>query len=97
MQAVLPGVTVEADSGSPDGNGNLSLFFDTSGPGSPQQGLTSAITYNVDSKGRFPLTANSNTVGIAYVVIPIEPGNTTAGRVVVLTTNSNSTINDWEP
>jgi hypothetical protein len=97
LQAVLPGVTVEADSGSPDGNGNRSLFFDTSGPGGPQQGgLTSAITYNVNSKGRSPLTANSNAIGIAYVVIPIEPGNTTAGRVVVLTSNSNPTINDWE-
>lgn len=96
LQAVLPGVTVEADSGTADGNGNLSLFFDTSGPGGPQQGLTSAITYNVDSKGRFPLTANSNTFGIAYVVVPVVPGNTTAGKVVVLTTNSNPTINDWE-
>jgi hypothetical protein len=52
LQAVLSGVTVEADSGSADGKGNLSLFFDTSGPGGPQQGLTSAITYNVDSKGQ---------------------------------------------
>ena len=97
LQAVPPGVTVEADSGSPDGNGNRSLFFDTSGPGGPQQGgLTSAITYNVNSKGRSPLTANSNAIGIAYVVIPIEPGNTTASRVVVLTSNGNPTINDWE-
>ena len=96
MQAVLPGVTVEADSGCPDGNGNRSLFFDTSGPGGPQQGLTSAITYNVDSKGRVPLTANSNIIGIAYVVVPIGPGGTTPGKVVVLATNGNPTINDWE-
>ena len=91
-------MTVEADSGSPDGNGNRSFFFDTSGPGGPKQGgLTSATTYDVNIKGRSPLTAHSNAIGIAYVVIPIEPGNTTAGRVVVLTTNSNPTINDWEP
>jgi hypothetical protein len=96
LQAVLPTVTVEADSGTADGNGNLSLFFDTSGPGGPQQGLTSAITYNVDSKGRSPLTANGNTVGIAYVVNATGSGTTVGGKVVVLTTDANPTINDWE-
>jgi hypothetical protein len=97
LQAVLPSVTVEADSATPDGNGNLSLFFDTSGPGGPQQGLTSAITYAVDSKGRSPLTTNGNTVGIMYVVIATGSGNAgSVGKVVVLTTNANPTINDWE-
>jgi len=97
LQAVLPGVTVEADSGNADGNGNLSLFFDTSGgPGGPQQGLNSAITYSVDSKGRSPLTANGNTVGIAYVVVANIPGNGPIGKVLVLTTDANPTINDWE-
>ena len=96
LQAVLSGVTVEADSGSADGNGSLSLFFDTSGPGRPAATPPSAITYNVDSKCRFPFTANSNTIAIAYVVVPVGPGNTTAGKVVVLTTHSNPTINDWE-
>ena len=96
LQAVQPGVTVEADSGNADGNGNLSLFFDTSGPGGPQQGLTSAITYSIDSKGRSPLTANGSTVGIAYVVIAGGTGNAAVGKVVVLTTDANPTINDWE-
>ena len=96
LQAVLPAVTVEADSGNADGNGNLALTFDTSGPGGPQQGLTSAITYNIDSNGRSTLTANGNTVGIAYVVIAIGNGNTSTGKVVVLTTDANPTINDWE-
>jgi hypothetical protein len=96
LQAVLPSVTVEADSANADGNGNLSLFFDTSGPGGPQQGLTSTITYTVDSKGRSPLTANGNTVGIAYVVVANVSGNGPTGTVLVLTTDANPTINDWE-
>jgi hypothetical protein len=97
LQAVLPGVTVEADSANADGNGNLALFFDTSGPGGPQQGLSSTITYTIDSKGRSALTANGNTVGIAYVVIATGTGNTAVvGKVAVLTTNANPTINDWE-
>jgi hypothetical protein len=97
LQAVLPSVTVEADSGNADGNGNLALLFDTSGPGGPQQGLTSAITYAVDSKGRAPLITNGNTVGIMYVVVATGTGaQGTVGKVVVLTTNANPTINDWE-
>ena len=96
LQAVLPSVTVEADSGNADGNGNLSLFFDTSGPGGPQQGLNSAITYAIDNKGRSPLIANGNTVGIAYVVTATGGANPTGGKVLVLTTNANPTINDWE-
>jgi hypothetical protein len=96
LQAVLPSVTVESDSGNADGNGNLSLFFDTSGPGGPQQGLTSTIAYNIDAHGRSPLTVNGNTIGIAYVVIANVSGNGPTGKVVVLTTNANPTINDWE-
>ena len=38
LQTVLPTVTVEDDSATADGNGNLALTFDTSGPGGPQQG-----------------------------------------------------------
>jgi len=96
LQAVLPSVTVEADSGTADGNGNLSLFYDTSGPGGPQQGLTSAITYNVDSTGRSPLTANGSTVGIAYVVIANTSGVSASGKVLVLSTDANPKINDLE-
>src|SRR5271166_2274030 len=96
LQAVLPSVTVEADSGTADGNGNLSLFYDTSGPGGPQQGLTSAITYNVDSTGRSPLTVNGSTVGIAYVVIANTSGVSASGKVVVLSTDANPKINDLE-
>jgi hypothetical protein len=71
-------------------------FFDTSDPGGPQQGLTSAITYNIDSKGRSPLTVNGSAIGIAYVVIGTRAGNADTGKVVVLTTNANPTINDWQ-
>jgi hypothetical protein len=41
-------LAAKVDSGTTaDGNGNLSLFYDTSGPGGAQQRLTSAITYSV--------------------------------------------------
>jgi hypothetical protein len=96
LQAVLSSVTVEVDSGTADGNGNLSLFYDTSGPGGAQQGLTSAITYSIDSKGRSPLTANGNTVGIAYVVVAAPSGSAGSAKVLVLSTDANPKINDWE-
>ncbi len=86
--AVLPSVTVEADSATPDGNGNFPLTFDTSGPGGPQQGLSLNATYSVDSTGRSPLTANGNTIGIAYVV--------NRSRVLVLSTDANPKVNSIE-
>ena len=88
-------MTVEADSGSADGKGNLSLFFDTSGPGGPQQGSLPRSRTTSIAKARFPLTANINTIGITYVVVPVGPGNNTAGKVVVLTANSTPSTNDW--
>jgi hypothetical protein len=86
--AVLPSVTVEADSANPDGNGNYPLFFDTSGPGGPQQGLTLTATYSVDSTGRSPLTVNGTTIGIAYV--------TTPAKILVLSTDANPKVNSLE-
>ena len=86
--AVLPSVTVEADSANPDGNGNFPLFYDTSGPGGAQQGLTLTATYSVDSTGRSPLTVNGTTNGIAYVVNP--------SKVLVLSTDANPKVNSIE-
>ena len=97
LQTVLPSVTVEADSATADGNGNLSLFYDTSGPGGPQQGLMQATTYSVDATGRAPLVLNGNTVGIVYVVD--TAGSTGGGvnpKVFVLSTDANANINDLE-
>ena len=96
LQTVLPSVTVEADSATADGNGNLSLFYDISGPGGPQQGLTQALTYSVDTTGRAPLVLNGATVGILYVVD--ATGNPSGGnpRVFVLSADPNAKINDWE-
>ena len=88
IQAVLPTVTVEADSATPDGSGNYPLFFDTSGPGGPQQGLTLTATYSVDATGRAPLTVSGQTVGIAYVV--------NSSKIVVLTTDANPKVNSLE-
>ena len=86
--AVLPSVTVEADSANPDGNGNFPLTYDTSGPGGPQQGLTLTATYSVDSTGRSPLTVNGSTAGIAYVVNP--------SKILVLSTDANPKVNSLE-
>jgi len=86
--AVTPGVTVEADSATPDGNGNYPLFYDISGPGGPQQGLTLTATYSIDATGRSPLTVNGATAGIAYVVNP--------SKVLVLSTDSNPKVNSLE-
>ena len=96
LQAVLPTVTVEVDSAAADGAGHLGLFYDTSGPGGPQQGLTSAVTYNVDATGRSPLTVNGSTVGIAYVVNSV--GNNAGGnpKFLILSTDANPKINGLE-
>ncbi len=96
LQTVLPSVTVEADSATADGNGNLSLFYDISGPGGPQQGLIQALTYSVDVTGRAPLVLNGTTVGIAYIV---DAAGNSAGanpRVYVLSADSNAKINALE-
>jgi Putative Ig domain len=86
--AVTPGVTVEADSATPDGNGNYPLFYDISGPGGPQQGLTLTATYSIDATGRSPLTVNGSTAGIAYVVNP--------SKVLVLSTDTSPKVNSLE-
>ena len=96
LQTVLPSVTVEDNSALADGAGVLGLTFDTSGPGGPQTGLTQAMTYSVDSAGRSPLMAKGNTVGIAYVVTGTNSGSSTSGKVFVLSTDANATINSWE-
>ena len=95
LQAVLPTVTVEDDSGAFDGAGNLALTYDTSGPGGPQQGLSATVTYSVDSTGRAPLVVNGNTIGIAYVVNSAT-GILGNGKVLVLSTDANPKINDLE-
>ena len=96
LQTVLPSVTVEADSDNADGNGNLTLFYDTSGPGGPQQGLTASATYSVDSTGRAPVVVNGNTVGIAYIATSTNSSGASGGKVLVLSTDANPKINDVE-
>jgi len=95
LQAVSPGITVEADSATADGAGNLSLFFDISGPGGPAQGLTQALTYSVDGTGRAPLMLGTNTVAIAYVVTSAS-SSVNVGKFLVLSTDANAKINDLE-
>ena len=96
IEAVLPTVTVEADSATPDGNGNFPLYYDTSGPGGSQTGQTLTATYSVDSTGRAPITANGNTTGIAYVVAGVSSGVGSSGKILVLSTDANPKVNSLE-
>jgi hypothetical protein len=52
-----------------DGNGNINLSEDTSGPGGPGSSQL-AGTYEVDGTGRAQLTLNGSPAGIIYVVSP---------------------------
>lgn len=94
LQAVLPTVTVEDDSATADGNGNLALNYDISGPGGPQQGLSASLTYSVDTTGRAPLVNSGNTVGIAYVSTATTSG--AGGKILILSTDANANINQLE-
>jgi hypothetical protein len=96
LQTVLPGITVEDDSAAADGNGNLVLTYDTSGPGGAQQGLTQTLTYTVDSTGRAPLVSSGGATGIAYVVTGASTTQTTSGKILVLSTDTNAKVSDLE-
>ncbi len=53
--------------GFADGNGNINLSEDTSGPSGPGSSQL-AGTYQVDGTGRAELTLNGNPAGVIYVV-----------------------------
>ena len=91
VQAVEPQVSVQSDSASSDGLGNLSLVFTTSGPGGPQPYATEALTYSVDSTGRATLMLNGSTAGIGYVVGGY--GNLAANpKIYILSTDASADI-----
>lgn len=96
LQTVLPTITVQDDSAIADGAGNVAITFDTSGPGGPVQGLTQTATYNVDSAGRSPLVVVGSTTGIMYLVLPSSTSQAGVGKVLVLSTDANATIQDLE-
>jgi hypothetical protein len=95
LQTVAAFGTVETDSASADGAGNLALIYDISGAAGNQQGLMQAITYSVDSAGRTPFIVGGNTVGIAYVVVPAGSG-IGGGKFLVLSTDGNANVNSLE-
>ena len=91
VQAVGPQVSVQTDSASSDGLGNLSLVFTTSGPGGPQPYATERFTYSVDSTGHATLMLNGSTAGIGYVVSGY--GNLVANpKIYLLSTDASADI-----
>ncbi len=69
----LPAATNQVDSLFSDGNGNINISQDTSGPGGPQTHQF-AVTYQVDATGRALVDSNPGGTlqGILYVVSPTQ-------------------------
>ena len=84
----LPAVTNQVDWLFGDGNGNLSVSQDSSGPGGPQTNQFAA-TYQVDAEGRALIYSNpgSTLQGILFVISPT--------RFVVLSTDANPVLSTF--
>src|SRR5664279_5485197 len=85
---VLPAVTNQVDWLFADGNGNISISQDSSGPGGPQRNQFAA-TYQVDATGRALIDSNPGGTlqGIMFVVSPTT--------VVVLSTDANPVLSTF--
>jgi len=85
---VLPAVTNQVDWLFADGNGNISISQDSSGPGGPQSNQFAA-TYQVDATGRALIDSNPGGTlqGIMFVVSPTT--------VVVLSTDANPVLSTF--
>ncbi len=84
----LPAVTNQVDWLFGDGDGNLSVSQDSSGPGGPQTNQFAA-TYEVDAEGRALIYSNpgSTLQGILFVISPT--------RFVVLSTDANPVLSTF--
>ena len=84
----LPAVTNQVDWLFSDGNGNISVSQDSSGPGGPQTNQF-AFTYQVDAEGRALLYSNpgSTLEGILFVISPT--------RFVVLSPDANPVLSTF--
>jgi hypothetical protein len=85
---VLPAVTNQVDWLFADGNGNISISQDSSGPGGPQSNQF-AVTYQVDATGRALIDSNPGGTlqGIMFVVSPTT--------VVVLSTDASPVLSTF--
>jgi len=84
----LPAVTNQVDWLFSDGNGNISVSQDSSGPGGPQTNQF-AVTYQVDATGRALVESNPGGTlqGILFVVSPT--------KIVILSTDSNPVLSTF--
>jgi hypothetical protein len=84
----LPAVTNQVDWLFADGNGNISISQDSSGPGGPQSNQF-AVTYQVDATGRALIDSNPGGTleGIMFVIPPTT--------VVVLSTDANPVLSTF--
>jgi hypothetical protein len=62
----------EVDLAVPDGNGNLTLTYNNSGPKGLATNQSTTGSYSVGSNGRAVVTAADGTTRIFYVVSPTE-------------------------
>ncbi len=84
----LPAVTNQVDWLFSDGNGNISVSQDSSGPGGPQTNQF-AVTYLVDATGRALVESNPGGTlqGILFVVSPT--------KIVILSTDANPVLSTF--
>jgi Putative Ig domain len=67
-----PAVMNEVDLAIPDGNGNIALTYNNSGPKGLATNQSTTGTYSMGSNGRAVVTAADGTTRIFYVVSPTE-------------------------
>ena len=84
----LPAVTNQVDWLFSDGNGNINISQDSSGPGGPQTNQF-AVTYQVDATGRAPVESNPGGTlqGILFVVTPTQ--------IIILSTDANPVLSTF--
>ncbi|MFI5115777.1 MAG: beta strand repeat-containing protein [Terriglobales bacterium] len=84
----LPAVTNQVDWLFSDGNGNINVSQDSSGPGGPQTNQF-AVTYQVDAAGRALVESNPGGTlqGILFVISPT--------RIVILSTDTNPVLSTF--
>jgi Putative Ig domain len=88
VMPALPAVTNQVDWLFSDGNGNISVSQDSSGPGGPQTNQF-AVTYQVDATGRALVESNPGGTlqGILFVVSPT--------KIVILSTDANPVLSTF--
>ncbi len=88
MLPALPALTNQVDWLFSDGNGNINISQDSSGPGGPQTNQF-AVTYQIDAAGRALVESNPGGTlqGILFVVSPTQ--------IVILSTDPNPVLSTF--